>query len=337
MKYLLKALDQLMERRSRAEILAFAACSVLTVGGIDCLTGCEISMSLFYLVPVAAATWYAGRWGGVAIAVFSCMIWYLADLAAGSHYSHLAIPVWNALVRFGFFLTTGLLLAAVGESCRAQQYLARTDSLTGLCNRRAFVERLGHDLALAQRHRNALTLVYVDVDDFKAVNDAHGHAEGDRVLRTIGEVLRGSVRDADTAARLGGDEFALVLPDTDGPGAKHVISKLTRGLHGALGPDDRRITCSIGVVTFLESAMSSEQAVAAADQLMYRVKREAKGAALFSIFGEAASNPAPQWRVRRGANVNHALFVRAQSEAESRQVESECPVRVVSGQSGGRR
>lgn len=287
---LLKGLDQRMECRSPAEITIFSACGAMIIGGIDYLTGSEVSISLFYLLPVAAATWYGGRWVGAAVAVCSCIGWYLAELAAGSQYSHASIAAWNALVRLGFFLVTSLLLAALRESLRAQQYLARTDSLTGLYLRRAFADRLGHDLALAQRHRSALTLAYVDIDDFKAINDKDGHAEGDRVLQRIGVVLRGLVREVDTAARLGGDEFALILPDTDGPGAEHIISRLTRGLQLAFGPDSRQITCSIGVVTFLNSATSPEQAVAAADELMYRVKREAKGTVRFSVLGEAATN-----------------------------------------------
>ncbi|UHD18884.1 GGDEF domain-containing protein [Thiocapsa bogorovii] len=117
--------------------------------------------------------------------------------------------------------------------------------------------------------------------------------------------MRSSVREVDTAARLGGDEFALVLPNTDGSGAKHVISHLTGKLHRAFGPDDRRITCSIGVVTFLDSVISPEQAVAAADDLMYRVKREAKGTVLFSVNGQsvqhrAAAGFSPAERRRAG-------------------------------------
>ena len=272
--------------------MAIAACGVLIVGGLDYFTGFEISLSLFYVGPVAAATWYAGRGAGIIIAVLSCVSWYLADLAAGSQYSHQAIPVWNALVRFGFFLTTGLLLAALRESFRAQQYMARTDSLTGLFNRRAFEDRLEHDLLLAQRRKNGLTLVYIDVDNFKAVNDMQGHTEGDRVLRTIAGVLRGSIRNGDTAARLGGDEFALVLPDTDGFGARQVVSRLSCELDRILGPDDRRITCSIGVVTLLDTGTLPEHAVAAADELMYQVKREARGTVSFSVIGDSASDHA---------------------------------------------
>lgn len=288
----LAAVGRHLERRTRAEILALAVCGVLVVGGIDYVTGYEVSMSLFYVGPVAVAAWYAGRGSGVAIAGLSCLSWYIADLATGNRYSHPAIPVWNALVRFGFFLTIGLLLTALRTSLRGQQYLAQVDGLTGLYVRRAFEGRLKHDLALAQRRRSPLTLAYVDVDDFKALNDAHGHAEGDRVLRVIGRVLQGSVRETDTAARVGGDEFALVLPDTDRSGAEQVIAKLTGELHDALGAGARGITCSIGVVTFLDSATSPEHAVAAADELMYQVKRETKGAVAFRVVGTAVRTDA---------------------------------------------
>jgi diguanylate cyclase (GGDEF)-like protein len=281
----LRTLDQHLDRLTRTKVSALAACGVLFVGTVDYLTGYEVSMSLFYLGPVAAAAWYAERWTGLAIAVLSCMSWYVADLAAGNQYSYAAIPFWNALVRLGFFLTTSLLVTALRKSLRGQQHLARTDGLTGLYSRRAFEERLEHDLALTQRRETALTLAYVDVDDFKAINDAHGHAGGDRVLRLIGRVLKGSVREADTAARVGGDEFALILPDTDGRGARQAVSKFASELHEALGASDWRVTCSIGVVTFLGSATSPEQAVAAADELMYQAKHQSKGAVEFSVVG----------------------------------------------------
>ncbi len=282
----LKAFDRRMEGRSRAAIVAVATCGVLVVGGVDYLSGFELSMSLFYLGPVAVAAWYAGKRSGVAIALLSCATWYLADVIDGVRYSNAGIPVWNALVRLGFFLITGLLLAALRTSLRAQQRLAGTDSLTGLCSRRLFEERLEHDLALAQRQQSALTLAYVDADDFKTVNDTRGHAEGDRVLRTIGKALKEGIRDTDTAARLGGDEFALIFPDTDSADARQMMGRVARELHRALGPDDRRVTCSIGVVTFVGLATTPERAVAAADALMYEVKRAGKGNTSFREDGE---------------------------------------------------
>ena len=291
-------LDQSPGRLASVGIIALAACGVVLVGGVDYFTGYEVSVSLFYLGPVALATWYGGRRTGIGIGILSCVTWYIAELAAGSQYSHPAIPVWNALVRLGFFLITSLLLSALRKSLLEQRHLARTDGLTKLYGRRAFEERLRHDLALAQRRRSTLSLAYVDLDDFKAVNDTRGHAEGDRVLRTVGQVLRDSVRAADTPARIGGDEFALVLPDTDRSGAEQVISKLRVGLQEALEKGAWPVTCSIGVSTFIDPAISPENAVAAADALMYEVKRRGKGEVAYHVLGETvqqrAAADAPQ-------------------------------------------
>lgn len=287
----LRRLDTGLRRLAGGGVLALAACGVLIVGAADYLTGYEVSMSVFYLGPVAVAAWYAGRGPGVAVAVLSCLSWYLADVAGGHPYSHPAIPFWNALVRLGFFAITAWLLATLRKGLLRQEHLARTDGLTGLYGRRAFDDRLEHDLALAQRRKTALTLAYLDVDDFKAVNEAHGHAGGDRVLLEIGRILKRSIREADTAARIGGDEFALVLPDTDGRGAQELVAKLGRGLREAQAMSDWGITCSIGVATFVGPVPSRESALTAADELMYQVKRERKGAVAFRVLGEA---PAPR-------------------------------------------
>ena len=298
MTVLLRAIDERLDRLGRAEVFALAVSGVLIVGGIDYVTGSEVSIGLLYLGPLAVGAWYAGRRIGIAIAIMSCATWYAAEIAVGGHYSHPAIPVWNALVRFGFFLITAVLLTALRKSLLTQQQLARTDALTGLCSRRAFEERLEHDLALAQRRKSPLTLSYVDLDGFKAVNDTRGHAEGDRVLRVVGQSLKDAIRETDTAARIGGDEFALILPDTDDRGARQAISKLTRELHKSLAASNCGISCSIGAVTYLDAATSPENALAAADKLMYEAKHSGKGAVAFSVLGEAiqpgAAADAPQ-------------------------------------------
>ena len=288
MTFTLRALDERLRRVGRAELFSLAVFGVLVVGTVDYFTGTEVSIGLLYLGPLALGAWYAGRRIGIAIAIISCASWYIAEIAAGSHYSHPVVPVWNALVRFGFFLITGLLLTALRNSLLAQEELARTDALTGLCSRRAFEERLKHELALAQRRNTPLTLSYVDLDGFKAVNDARGHAEGDRVLQLVGRSLRDSIRGTDTAARIGGDEFALILPDTDDRGARQAISKLTQELHEALGASSCGVSCSIGAVTIQDAATSLDRAVATADRLMYEAKRNGKGAVAFGVLGVAA-------------------------------------------------
>ncbi len=282
----LRRLDDWLGRRSTSQIVLVATCGVAVVWWADLITGHEVSSGLFYLVPVAVAAWYVGRWAGVLLALLSCVAWYVAD--TDHRYSHPAIPVWNALVRFGFFLICALLLTALRDGLLELRRLARRDALTKLFTRRAFEDRLDHDLTLAQRHHGAVTLAYVDLDDFKAINDTHGHAEGDRVLRTVGRVLRQHVRRVDTVARLGGDEFALVFPETDEAGAHQIVSKLREELHHAFQADGMDVTCSIGVVTFMNPAISVPEAVAAADGLMYEVKRQGKGGIKFSQRSEAA-------------------------------------------------
>lgn len=297
----LQILDRCFDRLSRGKILALAVGAVAIVGGLDYLAGYEVSLSLLYLGPVAIAAWYADRSSGIAVALLSCLSWYIADVVAGHPYSSPAIPVWNALVRLGFFLTTGLLVSTLRKNLLSQRHLARTDGLTELYGRRAFEDRLRHDLALAKRRGSTLSLAYVDLDNFKSVNDSRGHAEGDRVLRAVARVLRHTVRKADTAARIGGDEFALVLLDTDRRGAEEVISKLRDELQEARGTTAWPVTCSIGVTTFMDPAISPESAVAAADASMYEAKRSGKGAVVYSVLGGAVQRRAEHSRRSRRA------------------------------------
>ena len=300
MMRLLKALDRRLGALDRAAILALAFVGVAIVGVLDYLGGYEVAFSLFYLGPVAMAAWYSGRRAGILIAAASCASWYVADVGAGHVYSHAAIPMWNALVRLGSFLITGLLLAALRASLDFQRQLARTDGLTGLHGRRAFEERLQHDLELAKRRRGAVSLAFIDMDDFKSINDRRGHVEGDRVLKVVGRALKHSVREADTAARLGGDEFALVLPEADDEAAQHAVNKVRAGLQDELKAEGlEAVTCSIGVVTFRQPPVSLRGAVAAADALMYEVKRQGKGAIAFRVLGTldppvAAADPSRQ-------------------------------------------
>jgi diguanylate cyclase (GGDEF)-like protein len=279
----LPGLDLYLNRLTRAGIWSVAACGVGIVGYVDYVTGFEVSVSVFYLGPVALAAWYAGRWTGATVGLMSTVSWYVADYAAGEPYLHPAITAWNGLVRFWFFLTVSMLVTALRASYLRVAYLARMDGLTDLYGRRTFEDRLEHDLALARRHKTAVTLVYIDLDDFKSVNDNEGHAAGDRVLQEAGRVFRGAVRQADTLARLGGDEFAVILPDTDSAGARDVVGNITRGFQ----MEFEKMTCSIGVVTFLDPILSVPAAIDAADEAMYEAKRKGKGKVVFSVHGQA--------------------------------------------------
>jgi diguanylate cyclase (GGDEF)-like protein len=285
------SLDRLLIRLSRAQILAISSLGVAVIGLFNYLVGYEVSISIFYLLPVAAASWYAGLRASIIIALLACSGWFVADIGAGHVYKHLAIPIWNLLVHLSFLVVTGLLLITLRSSLARQQELARTDALTGAFGRRAFEERLEHDLELSRRNGTPLTVAFVDLDNFKILNDSHGHAAGDRALRVAAQALREATRRTDTVGRLGGDEFALVLPNTAPDGAEVVIARLLRMLRERLETVAPQLTCSIGVISFVGSVPRLEEAIRAADELMYQAKRKGKNSVTFSIAEGLATVP----------------------------------------------
>lgn len=156
--------------------------------------------------------------------------------------------------------------------------LARTDVLTGLANRREFMARLAQESRRQLRGERALSVVMLDVDHFKQVNDTHGHAAGDQVLASLSGLLRGSVRqDVDLAARLGGEEFALLLPETDLSGAQRVACKIVESLRTLSiqhGGSLLAVTISAGVAQVCEG--EGERALRLADDGLYQAKRQGR-------------------------------------------------------------
>lgn len=157
--------------------------------------------------------------------------------------------------------------------------LAYRDALTGLYNRRHFEERLEESFSLAKRHGEALSLVLIDGDQFKQINDQAGHAIGDAVLTFFGRVFEETGRDYDVACRLGGDEFALLLPRTDRDGAerlmRRVVAEVERGVGAPDLPNGLTIGISFGIAEARE-VDGSAALVEAADQAMYAQKRARK-------------------------------------------------------------
>ncbi|AMD00451.1 MULTISPECIES: sensor domain-containing diguanylate cyclase [Halomonas] len=157
------------------------------------------------------------------------------------------------------------------------RFLAHHDPLTGLTNRSLFNDRLDSGLRAAHRHQNSLALLFLDIDHFKDINDAHGHAVGDRVLCTIARRLEGCVRETDTVARMGGDEFTVLLTDIQSADAvsnkvEHILSVLSEPLGAEFG-DINMISCSIGVACYPADGEDVDTLMSQADGDMYRMKR----------------------------------------------------------------
>ena len=166
-----------------------------------------------------------------------------------------------------------------------EKHIARTDNLTGLANRKHFFETAEQEIQRARRYGQPFSTAYIDIDNFKDVNDLYGHAAGDALLRRVGGIIMGNIRAVDFAARLGGDEFAIMLPQADAGSARTVLSKLQRLLMETMKKERWPVTFSLGVVSFLKAPETVDEMIQRADKLMYSVKAEGKNAIKYDVFG----------------------------------------------------
>jgi len=215
-----------------------------------------------------------------AIVFFAAHHWDL-NSAAYAPYPY-GMFSWSAQIsRLIMMLTaSGLSIALVSRSQRLLQ-LATSDPLTGLFNRGYVDERLAMELSRAQRYDKSLTVAVVDADHFKALNDTHGHAAGDLVLKKLAELLRGSLRHSDTTGRYGGEEFVVILPETDMETARRKVESLREAIAStpiALphGRETVRLTISAGLASFPEDGEDAAELFATADERMFAAKREGR-------------------------------------------------------------
>jgi diguanylate cyclase (GGDEF)-like protein len=261
-------------RRLSAVLLTVSG--ILVVAYFDFLSGVELRVYPMYYLPVAFAAWHLGRGWTIAAAVASTAAWTASNYVAGLRYSTEAIWAINSAMHAASFLVVGILIAQLKVLLSHERELGRRDALTGLLNARAFHEEARRVLAEARRKRRALTMTYIDVDDFKAVNDRLGHHAGDEVLKGIAEAIRSSTRISDVAARMGGDEFAILLPETGRDEARLPLDRLRAHLEETFGAEAGAVTASIGAVAFTDAPVSVEEMVRLADERMYAAKAAGK-------------------------------------------------------------
>ena len=266
-------------RKPRSFFIGAGTIAVLLIGVPDYLLGYGVSFSIFYLVPILIAAWYAGKGAGIYMAVISAAIWFTADELSGNPFVLPYVPVWNALVRLGFFLAVVYLL----DAFKREKTYAREDYLTGLGNRRNFFEQADAEIKRSQRYGHALTVAYIDIDHFKSINDRFGHTEGDILLKSVAKIIKSNIRATDLAARLGGDEFAVLLPESNPKSAEKSFAKLHRLLSRIIVHGDGPVTFSIGVVTFLKPPTSTDAMIKTVDGLMYQAKESGKNLVKYSV------------------------------------------------------
>jgi diguanylate cyclase (GGDEF)-like protein len=269
---LLTGLTSRLRTQSSSALVIEGLIMVVLIGTADYLTGNEFSFFIFYLLPVFMVTLGAGRNIGLGMAAASTGAWLIADIQSAGTYSHPMALYWNAIVRLSFFSIVVILQDALWR----ERYFARTDFLTHLSNRKMFYDAASAEIERSKRYGQPFSLAYLDLDNFKKVNDLYGHKAGDKLLKIVSIVIRRNIRRIDIAARLGGDEFAVLLPETGGEAAEAVVTKLRNMLQVAMDRHRWPVTFSIGIATYETAPLSVDELVSSADDLMYAAKRGGK-------------------------------------------------------------
>lgn len=277
-----------------------SAAAVAVIGWIDYITGPDIGFSLVYILPVAASGWFAGMLPAIVVAVAAAVSWFAADRAWRASDLDMAISLWNGFTRLVIYVSQGVMLAILHRDrdqlrryAARQSMLARTDHTTSLPNARSFHEAVEREIELAREGGDCMCILYIDLDDFKSVNDRYGHEAGDAVLQRTAAVLMRSIRGHDLAARLGGDEFGVLLTGVDPQATKAIGDRIVRRI-AALGEDypEASLGATAGGVCCEAPPESASDLIRAADAVMYEGKKRGKGTVTMSRLSEIRTDSA---------------------------------------------
>jgi diguanylate cyclase (GGDEF)-like protein len=156
---------------------------------------------------------------------------------------------------------------------------SNVDHLTGIFNRRYFMDRLREEIDRSMRHGSSFAVAFIDVDNFKRINDEHGHLSGDEILRQLTQICSKQIREMDTLARIGGEEFALLLPQTTAEDAAHLVERLRANVaatRAKIGDGWLDVTVSIGLASSCRDALDVNAILRRADEALYAAKRQGK-------------------------------------------------------------
>ncbi len=271
--------------RSRPLAVVAAVVVIALIGRLDFGTSFDTSVAILYLLPVGFLAWILGRWWGLGAAFGSAGISLVSDILVSRSFSNPIVPFWNAAVQLMVFAVVAITLAELRESLSREQAVSRRDYVTGVANWRAFAEAGQIEVARMRRFGRPLTVVYMDCDDFKRVNDTRGHTEGDKLLRVIAEGLAATMREIDMVARLGGDEFVVLLPETGPEAAQTAVERMRLSLRRSTAMQGWTETVSMGAATFLEAPASLDELVTMADRLLYQAKSQGGDRVVAETYG----------------------------------------------------
>ena len=271
-----KGLNNYLGNKPKYVSMAWGVILFILISCIDYQVKPEISLSIFYLLPIALITWFVRKEAGFVACILSAIAWFITNQNSQHTESEFLVYYWNASVSLMFFLTVAYLLSKLRDAIEQEKQFARIDSTTGVANKRLFFELASLELKKAQRYRHPLTVVYIDIDDFKNINDHWGKKVGDQLLEIAAETIKQNIRETDIVGRLGGDEFAIILPGSGYEPANIVTCRVQRELLDSMQKNEWPTTFSMGAVTFVNPPKSVDEMIHKVDRLVYLIKYNGK-------------------------------------------------------------
>jgi diguanylate cyclase (GGDEF)-like protein len=257
----------------RGLLLPFGGLALIgLISVLDYFIGPKLSFAILYLVPIALSAWWGGFAQGILLSMSCAVCWQFIEVVQDPDVNP-AIHLWNGIARFGVFIITSSLLSRLRVSLYVEKKMARSDQLTGAANARTFYEAVSQQVEFALQGDRPLTLAYLDLDQFKWINDKFGHAAGDEVLCDLVQLTQQQIRQVDLLARLGGDEFALLLIDCDEAAARSILERIRERFAQEMIRKKWPVTVSVGAVTFLHPVRDVDRMVGEIDERMYRAKK----------------------------------------------------------------
>jgi diguanylate cyclase (GGDEF)-like protein len=271
-----------LEKQSKTFLVFVGFTLVGVIGLVDFQTGNDFGISVFYVLPILLVTWFTNQRFGFVISFTSAIVWLVADIGTSQSYLFSFIPFWNSFIRLAYFIIITFLLSSLKSSLE----LARTDHLTSAINSRYFYDIVQMEMYRFQRNQRPFTVAYIDLDNFKAMNDRFGHIAGDQVLITLVNSVSKVIRKSDFIARLGGDEFAVLFPETDQEAAQIIFSKIQNSFAEAVQQKNWSITFSVGMLTCKAAPQTTDDLIRMADELMYLAKSDGKNTVKYSTYSD---------------------------------------------------
>jgi len=259
-----------VQKCPRNIILAVAYLFTIILEVINYYVGHEIRLVFFYFPALYLLSWFVSAKSAIVLAIFSGILWFLIgfDLLSLTDFDH----TWNAFMRLLIFLT----FIYVVRAYKRERTFSRMDFLTKIANSQHFTELANLEIERCRRYGRPFSVVYMDIDNFKQINDTFGHGRGDDLLYTVAQTIRKNIRSTNKAARLGGGEFAILIPATCFDAACRMTRKLRVILLESIQDRYWQCTFSFGLVTFLSAPGSVNEMILLADTFMYQAKAGGK-------------------------------------------------------------